>query len=203
MNTTYEMDEGRWRKIRYYHLMKLEEAKRNKQVDKDIIPLLDTINKVDDFVTRSSCYGRILLLNEEGIPKKGRDIILGKYHRPISLKELEDSIKKVDHGILWMNVESTIVHVGSRSLSRAIELYKIALDSGYKSSSIISSSKRGVTVEILEREKVSIPIYIHNNIFLYSSNFLNNLLKYIESLFYSINIKMNNFIRNYSVYFKL
>jgi tRNA wybutosine-synthesizing protein 3 len=199
----FEVDVDRWRRIRNYHLEKLRVAKEEKKVDEGIIPLVETINKVEDFVTRSSCYGRILLLREKGIPKKGRDVIIGKYHRPITLDELIQSFSRVRSGILWMNIESTIVHVAARSLERALELYEIAYKAGYRNTSLISLSKRGVTIEVLEREKVSVPIYIFKHNFTYQSGILNRLLKYVELMFYDINTKMKKFIHDYSVYFKL
>jgi len=203
MEMNFEIEENRWKRLRDHHLSKFNIAKERKRIDKEILPLLETINKVDDFVTRSSCYGRVLLLKEEGIPKKGKDLIIGKYHRPITLDELINSFSKVDRGILWMNIESTIVHVAARSLRKALELYDIAYRSGYESSSLVSLSKRGITLEILEREKFSVPIYIFKHDFTYSCYILNSLLKYVYNMFRDINTKMKKFIHDYSVYFKL
>ena len=43
-------------------LNKLDQAMIEKKVDSSIIPLLDIINKSDDYYTSSSCAGRIVLI---------------------------------------------------------------------------------------------------------------------------------------------
>jgi len=46
-------------------MRKLERAKKNEEVDPEILSLLDFINSLPDFYTTSSCSGRICLLHDD------------------------------------------------------------------------------------------------------------------------------------------
>ena len=183
-----------WPEIRDYHLKRLDEALRKGEVDEGIIPVLSKINEFEEYVTRSSCYGRVSLAKEEGLIRKGRGKLLYRFHRPISIDDLYDIINSIDQGILWMNIEGTIIHVACKDLGAAEKILDIAYRAGYEESSIYSISRRGVTVEILLDEKFSIPIYMSGMGKLVSDNDIKLLLEYIHRRFYRIEKAKKNLI---------
>lgn len=190
----------RWQDIRRYHLSELETALKEGKVDKDVIPLLEAINRFEEYVTRSSCYGRVSFTVEEGLIRKGVGKIIYKEHGPINMENIRQLIQKVDRGILWMNIEGTIIHVASKTLEDALNLFKLAIEAGYKESALYSMSSRGVTVEILFSDKYSIPLYTPEKGFLISENELYSIIRYIEKRFAEIEetkCRLINFLSEY------
>ena len=183
-----------WRDIRRHHLVKLKEALDRGEVDQGIIPLLDAINRFEEYVTRSSCYGRVSFTIEEGLIRKGKGKLIYRFHRPISKEEVSNIASGVKSGVLWVNIEGTIIHVACRDLESANRLLEVALKSGYKESSIYSLSNRGVTVEILLDRKYSIPIYSSEIGFLVSDDDLTSLINYVEERFHRIERAKKNLI---------
>ncbi len=176
----------RWLDIRRHHLSKLDEALKNGLVDEGVISILNAINRFEEYVTRSSCYGRVSFTQEKGLIKKGRGKILYKRHGPIDMETIKKIIRKVDGGVLWMNIEGTIIHVASKTIEDALKLLDIAVEAGYKESSLYSMSTRGVTVEILFSEKYSIPLYTRENGFLISTVEVQSIIEYIDERFREI-----------------
>ena len=199
----YYIDRDKWIRIREYHLKSLNIALKSGYVDKQIIPIINTINSIEYYVTRSSCYGRVLLVDSDSLPKKGNDNILGKYHHPINISDIEKAVHNVSKGILWMNIESTILHVASINIEYAKRLLAIAIKSGYRKSSIIAYSKRGVTIEILESNKHTIPVYSIDSGYLLIHDKLGYIIQQINNMFSRIERKKNEFITRFKKVFNI
>jgi len=199
----YYIDRDRWIRIREHHLKSLDIALKSGYVDKQIIPIINIINSVEYYVTRSSCYGRVLLVDSESLPRKGYDNILGKYHHPINISDVEEVVNNVSKGILWMNIESTILHVASMNIEYAEKLLAIAFESGYRNSSIIAYSKRGVTIEILESNKYTIPVYSLDSGYLLIRDKLMYIIQQINNMFSRIERKKNEFITRFKKVFNI
>ncbi len=138
-------------------LKKLEMAKKENLVDKDMIPLLDIINSYEEYYTSSSCFGRIVLLE---IPKIGDKInakFLGKWHRKIKKKELLDSIEKSYAGQLWFLVQPPIIHIFSKDIDSGDKLVKKAISCGFKNSGF-RSVKRNIVIEVTSTERIDVPL---------------------------------------------
>lgn len=175
-----------WADIRRYHLKKLMEAIKEDKVDRDILPILNIINSFDEYVTKSSCYGRITFTVEKGLIRKGEGKVINKIHGPVDVEYIRGVSSSMDEGVLWLNIESTIIHVASKTYEDGLKLYGIALDSGYSESSVYSMSKRGVTIEILYTSKYSIPIYSFETGFLVTDEELRSITNYIYNMFNGI-----------------
>jgi len=112
-------------------------------------------------------------------------------------------VERVDNGILWMNIEGTIIHVASKTLVDAKKLLELSIQAGYKSSTLYSMSTRGITVEILLSDKYSIPVYTHEKGLIISRNELKSIIKYIENRFRDIENakhKLINLLLEYKAY---
>ena len=193
----------RWLDIREHHLNKLNLALKEGLVDEGVIPLLYAINEIERYVTRSSCYGRVSFTIEEGLIKKGKGKIIFKKHGPIDRETIEEIVERVDKGVLWMNIEGTIIHVASKTLEDALKLLELSLQAGYKNSTLYSMSTRGVTVEILLSDKYSIPIYTPERGFIISRCELDSIIEYIGKRFKDIEkakYKLINLLSEYKAY---
>ena len=143
-------------KIKNYHLKRLEEAIKNKEVDEQILPLLHEINALSDYVTSSSCAGRITLMKIPKSGKKNEAEFLFKSHEPVEPEEvwraLEESVKTVKESI-WFKQEPFIVHVICKDLNAAKKLLDISHEAGLKHSGIISLGEK-IVLEIQSTERI-------------------------------------------------
>jgi len=113
--------------------------------DQKIIPLCNTLNRLPDFFTTSSCAGRITLVKDPDPGKKQKNIWLFTTHEPI--KGLPE-----DNFPAWLKCEPFIVHVCCRTIKHAKILLDLARSLGFKRSGVISLKK--IIVEIIGTEKI-------------------------------------------------
>jgi len=139
-------------------LEKYRRAKEDGKVDEDIISLLDTLNSSSEFYTTSSCSGRIVLITLPEIGDKKNAFFLGKWHTPVASEEVRDKINMYKNGYLFVLMQSPIIHVVCKDLTYAEKLIKIALECGFKYSSIKSIEEDGVLIEILSTENLHVPL---------------------------------------------
>ena len=138
-------------------LEKLAKAKKEKLVDKLIIPILESINKYDTYYTTSSCAGRIVLLELPSIGDKKNASFLGKWHRPISQEEFSIAAKQAKKGWIWFLAQSPIIHVGAKNINDADQLVKLCVSCGFKNTGIRSLGKK-IIVEICSTERLDSPV---------------------------------------------
>ncbi len=145
-------------------LKKYENAKKEGKVDKDIINLLDLINSFSHFYTTSSCSGRIVVISIPEIGDKKNAVFLGKWHSMVDVEDVRNAIEKYENGYLFLLMQSPIIHVVCEDLNHAKSLMQIALECGFKYTSIKKIDKRGVLIEILSTENLHIPLGIDGRI---------------------------------------
>ncbi|PKM92253.1 MAG: hypothetical protein CVU81_01470 [Euryarchaeota archaeon HGW-Euryarchaeota-1] len=71
-------------------LKKFELAKERNLADKDVIPLCNFINSLENFYTTSSCAGRIVIIKSEG--KKEPQCFIEKWHREVLFDEVKETL---------------------------------------------------------------------------------------------------------------
>lgn len=140
-------------------LKKFKKALDEKKVDKGISPILNIINKSENYYTSSSCFGRIVLLEIPEIGNKKEAEFLGKWHRKIRVNELLSSLKNAKKGQLWILTQSPIIHIGAKTNIAAEKILKTAISCGFKNSGIKSIGKK-IIVEICSTERLDSPIGI-------------------------------------------
>ena len=138
-------------------LEKLSKAKNENKADKKILPILDIINRSDDYYTSSSCAGRIVLLEIPGIGDKKNAKFLGKWHRTIKPEEISSSMKNAKTGQLWLLAQSPILHLTAKNNAAADKMVKTAVASGFKHSSLKAIVGK-IVVEICSTERLDSPI---------------------------------------------
>ena len=138
-------------------LEKLSKAKNEEKVDEKILPILDIINRSDDYYTSSSCAGRIVLLEIPGIGDKKNAKFLGKWHRTIQPEEISSSMKNAKTGQLWLLAQSPIIHITAKNNAAADKMVKTAVASGFKHSGLKFIVGK-IVVEICSTERLDSPI---------------------------------------------
>jgi len=144
------------------------ERLRIRGADEEIAGIIEKINSFDDFFTTSSCSGRIALICLPEIGAKREAKFIGKWHRPVTKEEVLEAIKlkssaeASEKGEVWLLSQSPILHVSCRGLEKAKMLLRIAIQSGFKYSSIkaIANSKDNekAIVEIVSTERMDVPL---------------------------------------------
>ncbi|MBC7081312.1 MAG: hypothetical protein H5T44_03615 [Thermoplasmatales archaeon] len=142
----------------------LEEAIEKEKVDEKVLPIVEKINKKEDFFTTSSCAGRIVIIEVPHFGMKRNARFLGKWHDKIDEKDLRNAIKKAKKGEIWFLVQSPIFHISTISIENAKKILSIANNSGFKYSSIKNFNGRFI-VEILSSERIDVPIGKDGRIF--------------------------------------
>ena len=130
----------------------------NEKVDKDLIPLLEKINKMDTFFTTSSCSGRILLLEIPEIGDKREARFIGRWHDTIAKDDILSKIKKAKKGMLWLLAQPPVIHIGVKNLESALKFMKIANESGFKNTVIKNIGKDKILIEICSTERMDAPV---------------------------------------------
>ena len=136
----------------------LRKALAEDKVDRDIIPLLEKINSLDNYFTTSSCSGRISVMEMPHFGDKLNSVWLGKWHREVTVEEVLEAIEKHKTGQLWFLVRSPILHVAARTMEDAVRLLNLSIGLGFKYSSIKSVSHKKLLVEIRSTERMDVPL---------------------------------------------
>ena len=169
-------------------LEKLGQAKKEKLVDLEIIPILDIINSFDNYYTSSSCYGRIVLLEIPRIGDKKNAKWLGKWHRTISPDEVLSSVKKAKKGQLWILAQSLIIHIVAKTNNDAEEMLKTVISAGFKNSGVKSLGRK-IVVEICSTERLDTPVGEDGRL-LCSEDFLNLVVKIANDVIKRSSLKL-------------
>jgi len=138
-------------------LAKLRTAQKDNKVDNGIQPILDIINKSEDYYTSSSCYGRIVLLEIPAIGDKKEAKSIGKWHRTIQIDEILTVTKNAKTGQLWLLSQPPILHIVAKTNNSASKLLKTAISCGFKNSGLKSLGKK-IVVEICSTERLDAPV---------------------------------------------
>jgi tRNA wybutosine-synthesizing protein 3 len=159
-------------------ISKLEKAITEDSVDEGVLYTLDLINSIEEYYTSSSCFGRIVLIEIPKIGDKKKARFLGKWHKKISINDIQNSSKKAKKGQIWLIAQPTIMHIIAKNFEAADKILKIAISSGFKNSAFKTVSKR-IVVEIKGTERMDFPMGENGKIF-YNMNQL-ELVKNISN----------------------
>lgn len=139
-----------WRRDKDFFWKRIREDLEIGYVDKDLIPLLITINRDAELHTTSSCSGRIVVLDSQSPWQRDETGTVFKSHTPIDPSDLEFIYKLQPHASYWVVATGPILHLSSLSVKRALELLAHARQMGFKHSGIMYfSSTKGVFVELV------------------------------------------------------
>ncbi|MEM1625993.1 MAG: hypothetical protein QXV69_01710 [Sulfolobaceae archaeon] len=117
-------------------------------LDPDIYEVLEAFFKRPKSYTKSSCSGRIIIIDSLYPWQRKNSTIIYKNHFGIKLEILEDIVNKPHEYMLWLLVQSPIIHVYTFDYDEAWEVLKIARAAGFKHSGILVHNENGILVEI-------------------------------------------------------
>lgn len=129
-------------------------------VDPDAIPLLSMINSLADYYSTSSCSGRIQLAATRLPGEKFQMLVIAKWHRPVSLRELQEVLDACHYADLWLTVQGPILHVVCRNLDAALRLIAAARAAGLKHSGIMWVGERAVA-ELMASDRIEAPLRLN------------------------------------------
>ncbi|MEM4267955.1 MAG: tRNA wybutosine-synthesizing 3 family protein [Candidatus Woesearchaeota archaeon] len=131
---------------------------RRGEVDKEILHVVDAINRLDDFYTTSSCAGRVVLLAKDERARKCDSKMLFVTHKRISPLRVLKVLNCQEKQMVWLRQESFIIHVCAKTLDSANRLLLLAREAGFKHSGILTVGKR-IILEIEGTERMDVPIF--------------------------------------------
>jgi len=126
-------------------------------IDKDILPLVNKINSLEDYYTTSTCSGRILLMYVPEDFKKNQVKWLFSSHDTVKFSDIKETIDNSKEKDIWFRQESAIIHIACKNIDSASKLIEIAKQSGFKRSGIQAASKR-IILELVSTELIMCPV---------------------------------------------
>jgi tRNA wybutosine-synthesizing protein 3 len=141
------------------------------EIDEKIKILCDKINSFEEYLTTSSCSGRIMIIKDKD--KKSPGLFEFVSHDKVSLNKLMQEIPK--KGDFKFKQEPPILHVSCKDMVSAKRLLKKVQKSGWKRSGIISISKTAI-LEIIGTDKIEFPL-VKKGKLLVNEEFLKEVLK--------------------------
>lgn len=132
------------------------------ETDRAILPLVKTINSLENYFTTSSCAGRIILIKEKG--RKQKAGFLFRSHEPINFKEIKKILDRINvKEIIYLKHEPAILHVSCSYIAKAQEFIDAARACGWEKSGIIAS-KNKIIVELVSVEHLAAPVAVNGKI---------------------------------------
>ncbi|KYC47762.1 MAG: hypothetical protein AMQ74_01653 [Candidatus Methanofastidiosum methylothiophilum] len=140
------------------YLEQLKKVIEDGEVDFRIIDTLNILNSKKDYYTTSSCAGRIILIELEEIGGKKESNIIFKSHEKVDYLDIWKTINNYSGSkMIFLIVNSPIIHVVCRDLKSAKELINLSKEVGFKYTSIVSFSEK-IIVEVRSTERMDVPI---------------------------------------------
>lgn len=155
-------------------LYKPDNSKKG-DVDQKIIPLIDLINKTENYYTTSSCAGRICLFVEPDSWKKDEAEWHFVTHELTSWDEIKEYLENLPDATIWFRMEGAIIHVVARTEGDANKFLETCRSSGFKRSGMISTSKR-IVIEAVDSHRIDVPIAVKGDLIV-QENFIKFLIK--------------------------
>ncbi|KAL1139280.1 hypothetical protein AAG570_006266 [Ranatra chinensis] len=139
-------------------VLKGKDLSRKGAIDELIVDLVSLLNSRTDFVTTSSCSGRIIVVSKECAQavKKGCKWVFVS-HEEAKGDDFINCLKSAS-GNLVVKFEPFILHALCRTTSAAKSLLTLALQSGYRNSGITLGKHGKITVAIRSTLNLEVPI---------------------------------------------
>ena len=135
----------------------LENARNEGVVDEGANQYLDLINSHPDYVTSSSCYGRIILIDLPSYKKRDSEF-LWKQHNTVSVDDAWNALQSAEGKFVWLKADPLILHVSCRSVDAANALLKTKSAAGMKRGGIFSIADNRVQIEFEGTYRMSLPV---------------------------------------------
>jgi tRNA wybutosine-synthesizing protein 3 len=128
-------------------------------LDPDILPTLEAFFSWPNIFTKSSCSGRITVIDALMPWDRRNSTVMFKDHLGVTTAELEDLISKGALRRLWLVVQGPIVHAYAKDLNSAWELLRVCRSVGFKHSGILTKNANGFLVEVRSGVRMDHALY--------------------------------------------
>ncbi len=144
-----------WQEYKKRKIESLNRAIERGEVDEWIVPILKRINENPDYVTLSSCAGRLAVMDMKDFGNKGEATFLGKWHE---IPEESEVLRAIEAGrkTTWLMLHPPILHIACRDLKSAEKLLIKSQRAGIRRAGIISL--KNFVVEVCGHERMEIPV---------------------------------------------
>ena len=142
------VDKALWSREKEEAYKRLWEDLEIGYLDEDLLDILLEFFKRPESFTKSSCSGRITLLDGPLPWERKESTIIFKKHSTISLEEIGSLLQQQVVHRLWLVATGPIIHVITLTGREARRILGIAGRAGFKHSGIMSVSKKGFIVEL-------------------------------------------------------
>ena len=137
-------------------------------IDTKALPIINTINELEDYYTTSSCSGRVYFWQGDG--KKNNTEWINVSHDLIT----EDFFDIETDDLTWLRYEGFIIHIACRNIEKANEFLKL-VQSIYKKSSILTISNK-IIIEIRDSQFIEMPFKYNEPLFSGDINWLKDTI---------------------------
>ncbi|MBD3318561.1 hypothetical protein GF342_01490 [Candidatus Woesearchaeota archaeon] len=157
-------------------------------LDEPIQPLVEYLNAQEEYVTTSSCSGRLVLLASKQFEKKNSKWLFVS-HDPVTTTLASYLNKAPD---LWYVAEGAILHVKCRDNNAAHAFLSAAKAAGFKRAGIISL-KKPLVIELISSERIIAPL-VENSTILVTPSYLNTLVRLGNTLLKQTHTKLSQLL---------
>ena len=141
-------------------LSKIDKSKKG-SIDKPIRSLVDSINKLENYYTTSSCSGRSVLIHRAKGNKKNNATWLLSSHAKITPAKLIKALEILPtDGEIWFLSEAPILHIACATIEGALSFMRASNECGFKRSAIIGHKEGKTMVELIGTNRIEMPIAI-------------------------------------------
>ena len=183
----------RWKTLRQRYIARLVEEAGQGLVDPDILPILVSLNTCSRIVTTSSCSGRIVVITAPEPGDKRGSRFLGRWHRRVSVQELEEALQRATGRFVWASAQPPILSLYTCDLSMAELVVNAAHRSGFKYSCYHGS---GIYhVRILGTSRIDVPVAYKGKQLL-KDNTYNTIAELLNEYLYLGKVMLDKFRRN-------
>ncbi|MET1101993.1 MAG: hypothetical protein ABWW69_05930 [Pyrodictiaceae archaeon] len=137
-----------WEQVKLEAWRRLVEDLEIGYLDVDILDVLVEFFMRPHSFTKSSCSGRIVVMDADYPWSKDETTIIFKKHDPISIEELLRILSHSYASRLWLNLQGPIYHVYCYGMEEALEVLAIAREAGFKHSGILVVDGDNILVEL-------------------------------------------------------
>jgi tRNA wybutosine-synthesizing protein 3 len=147
---------------------------RKGSVDAPIFDFLKNLNSHPDYVSLSSCSGRIIIFISGENIKKGCQWILVKHDKVTAEDEPWKKVidRKIRDGILTLKFEPFILHVQCRGIDAAKKLLQLANESGFRNSGFTFGKAGKVVLAIRSTHGLQVPLSDESGILLVDEKYV-------------------------------
>jgi len=147
----------KWLQFRKSSLSGLADAKLEGKADEKAFALIDTINALDDYVTTSSCSGRVMILSLEKHKKDAK--MQSRWHDKVDAEDVETAISGYrGEKRLWLKAEPFILHIACKDIESGTRMLMACKNAGIKRFGLQAMKGNRYMMEIIGTGKIDIPL---------------------------------------------